>query len=335
MKNKLNIFISAPDDVNNEKEIIKKVVKNLNSIYADSEHYSFNIYKPENHVPNINYDIFIGILWKTFRTEETSRKIEEEFEKALTTNIKSMFYFSNIPISPDEIDIQELNKILKLKEKVSKEKLYYEYNTLNAFENLIYNNLRILATEKKDNSNENIDTVMKEEKGIFDLMEEFISNFENAEKDMKNIGELFEKSDEKTKKIPQPTGEDIKEFIIYANSVAEVLDELSDEFEISKIALVNHFSDGINSFIELIGPYNEFIEENEMKKMIISIKECIDAIDQFDEQMIEISNMFDEIPPITKKLNNSKQRLLKNLKNLTKDFLNFKGMLYASLEEIN
>lgn len=335
MKKKLNIFISAPDDVYKEKEIIKKVVKNLNSIYADSEHFSFNIYELKTNDIDMTNGIFIGILWKTFKTEKNSGNIEREFNKALTTDMKTMFYFSNIPISPDEIDTTEFNKILKFKEKISKEKLYYEYNTLNAFENLVYNNLRILANEKKDNTNEPIDNVIKEEKGIFDLMEEFISNFENAENDIKNIGELFEKSEEKTKAITQPVGEDLKQYINYCNSIAEILNELSEELEINQKELFNHFSDGIDAFIELMGPYSEFIEENEKKEMINGIEECIAAINQFDGEMAEISKMFEDFPPITKQLNSSKQRLLHILKRLAKDFINFKGMLYTSLEEIN
>lgn len=335
MKKKLNIFISAPDDVYKEKEIIKKIVKNLNSIYADSEHFSFDIYESEHYDIDIANGIFIGILWKTFKTEKSNCNIEKEFDKALTTDMKTMFYFSNIPISPDEIDTEEFNKILKFKEKISKEKLYYEYNTLNAFENLIYNNLRILANEKKDNSNESIDKIIKEEKGIFDLMDEFISNFGNAENDIKNIGELFEKSEEKTKEIPLPVGDDLKQYMIYSNSIAVVLNELSDELEINQKELFNHFSDGINAFIELMGPYSEFIEKNEKKEMINGIEGCIDAINQFDHEMAELSKIFEGLPPITKQLNSSKQRLLQIIKGLTKDFINFKGMLYTSLEEIN
>lgn len=335
MKNQISIYISGPDDVNNEKEIIKKVVKSLNSIYADTEHYSFNILNTKNNYTHSTseYDIFIGILWKTFETTKTL-KIEEEFENALKTNSKCMFYFSNIPISPDEIDTIEFGKILKFKEEIIHEELYYEYNSLNAFEDLIYNNLRILATEKKDKEIDPIDSTVKEQKGIFDLMEEFISNFESAEKDIKNLTNLFESMDKKTKQIPEPAGEDIKSFIIYSDSMAELFNEFSDEFEINKKYLSNHLSEGINAFIELIGPYGKYIEEKEIDEMINSINGCITGIDEFNEQMIGVSEIFEALPPITNQFNKSKQRFVRNLKGLVKDLQNFKGMLHTSLEEL-
>ena len=51
-------------------------------------------------------------------------------------------------MAPDEIDPKQLEKILNFKNDISDEGIYFEYSSLDEFEELIENNLRILAIEK-------------------------------------------------------------------------------------------------------------------------------------------------------------------------------------------
>ena len=96
-----------------------------------------------------DYDLFIGILWKRFGTPTKTHEsgTQQEFENALKNGKEVMFYFSKLPVAPDEIDPKQLEKILNFKNDIAEEGLYFEYSSLDEFEELIENNLRILAIE--------------------------------------------------------------------------------------------------------------------------------------------------------------------------------------------
>ena len=99
--------------------------------------------------------------------------------------------------------------------------------------------------------------------------------------------------------------------------------------------LSNHFSDSIDSLIKVLELSNDFIDDTEFNAMIDSIKFCIKSVDEINSQMNTIINLFDTIPPLTKKFNKSKRNFTSNIKALSKELKNIKGMLYNLLAELD
>ncbi len=354
MDNSLNIFISSPSDVIEEREIIEKTVKNLNRAFKGTEYPYLNIIGLKEDVrPDIGsgygpqevidkqienkYDVFIGIMWKRYGTStgKYGSGTEQEFENALKSDAKIMFYFSNVPISPDEIIPEQFEKILKFKEKISDKGLYYEYNSLDDFDKLVYNNLRILAIEKRESKYEISDSESEEEKGIFDYMGDFYSRFDLVQKDMDAITESFSIMGFESEKLSQPKENDLSSLKIYTNQMGDVLDNFSKDLSKNRKNLSNHFSDSIDPLIKVLELSNDFIDDTEFNTMIDSIKFCIKSVDEINGQMNTIINLFDTIPPLTKKFNKSKRNFTSSIKGLSKELKNIKGMLYNLLAELN
>ena len=125
MDNIIRVFIGAPSDVNPEREIIKKVINNMNNYYQGTEFSKFDLIEVKKDVrsdigsgleaqevidENIgDYDLFIGILWKRFGTPTKTHEsgTQQEFENALKNGKKIMFYFSNVQVAPNEIDTEQ------------------------------------------------------------------------------------------------------------------------------------------------------------------------------------------------------------------------------------
>jgi hypothetical protein len=116
------VFVAAPDDVEEECEIIREIVDDLNitssknfSVRLDLLRWTTHCYPSvgeyaQNVVNNQigdDYDIFIGILWKKFGTPTSvaSSGTEEEFQRAYERyqqdpkSIKILFYFKDAGIS--------------------------------------------------------------------------------------------------------------------------------------------------------------------------------------------------------------------------------------------
>lgn len=257
MDNIIRVFIGAPSDVNPEREIIKKIINNMNKYYRGTGFSKFDLIEVKKDVrsdigsgleaqevidENIgDYDLFIGILWKRFGTPTKTHEsgTQQEFENALKNGKEVMFYFSKLPVAPDEIDPKQLEKILNFKNDISDEGLYFEYSSLDEFEELIENNLRILAIEKNNKEPQPTKKFEKEEeneeKSMFELIESTLNNFKEVENDSKELSALFNSLNEDFENINPPREDNIQSYKIYSNSVADILNELSIEFKDKKM----------------------------------------------------------------------------------------------------
>lgn len=142
-------------------------------------------------------------------------------------------------MAPDEIDPKQLEKILNFKNDISDEGLYFEYSSLDEFEELIENNLRILAIEKNYKEPQPTKKFEKEEeneeKSMFELIESTLNNFKEVENDSKELSALFNSLNEDFENINPPREDNIQSYKIYSNSVADILNELSIEFKDKKM----------------------------------------------------------------------------------------------------
>lgn len=357
MEERVRVFVGAPSDVNNEREIIKKVINNMNKFYRGTEYAKFDLIELEKDVrSNIgsgleaqevidskvtgNYDLFIGILWKKFGTptKKYESGTQQEFENALESDAEIMFYFSKLPTSPHEIDPKQLEKILNFKESIQDDGLYYEYSSMEDFEELITNNLRILAIEKNKKINktkENKNDKKNEEKSMIGLIESTLDNFKEVEKDAKDLLKLFDELNNNFNKINPPKENNLQSIKIFSNSVADLLNQLSHNFKIKEKTLITHYSNGINDLIESLELFGSYMDRNTRKTMEQGINSHINVLNDMNNQMYEIIDIYDEIPPMTNKLIKAKSKFIKNIKELLKDLKNLRSLLYKSLIELN
>ena len=242
-------------------------------------------------------------------------------------------------MAPDEIDPKQLEKILNFKNDISDEGIYFEYSSLDEFEELIENNLRILAIEKNNKEPQPTKKFEKEEeneeKSMFELIESTLNNFKEVENDSKELSALFNSLNEDFENINPPREDNIQSYKIYSNSVADILNELSIEFKDKKNDLLTHYSRGINGLIESLELFGEYMDENTRQDMKKSIETHIEVLNTTTKQMHEVIEMYDKIPPMTNKLIRAKRKFIKNIKELQKDIKNLRSLLYKSLIELN
>lgn len=357
MEEIIRVFVGAPNDVNNEREIIKKVINTMNKIYRGTEYAKFDLIElKKDFRPDIgsgleaqevidtklseNYDLFIGILWKKFGTptKKYESGTQQEFENALESGKDIMFYFSKLPIAPDEIDPKQLEKVLNFKKSIQDEGLYFEYSSIDEFEELITNNLRILAIEKNKKRNKtpkNEEDKKNEEKSMIELIESTLDNFKKVENDAKELSELFNELDNDFKNINPPNENNLQSIKIFSNSVAALLNQLSHNFKIKEENLITHYSDGINDLIESLELFGNYMDEKTRKTLEEGINSHIKMLNDMNNQMYGIIDTYDEIPPMTNKLIRAKSKFIKNIKELLKDLKNLRSLLYKSLIELN
>lgn len=175
------VFVASPDDVSVERNIIPKVIAEINliiSAIAPEKGVLLDLIRWETHVhPGLgadaqdvvnqqlpDYDIFIGIMWKRFGTP-TSRAgsgTEEEylraFEKWKNDNkFPVLFYFSqkNITIPNTLAEVEQLQKLVKFKEDLLSKGLIWEYNNPEEFGDILRPHLVMtlskLVNEPADN----------------------------------------------------------------------------------------------------------------------------------------------------------------------------------------
>ncbi|MGQ0603868.1 MAG: DUF4062 domain-containing protein [Anaerolineales bacterium] len=153
----LRVFVASPSDIKEEKRLLDDVIAELNLVWPDQLGVMLELVRWETHViPSIstdpqaaineqikdNYDIFIGILWTRFgtATPRAESGTEEEFDRAYKRwqaspeTVRVMIYFNTLPVSPDDIDIEQLAKVKSFRDSLNdKGLLYSTYSGVDEF----------------------------------------------------------------------------------------------------------------------------------------------------------------------------------------------------------
>lgn len=153
----LRVFVASPRDVEEERDILEQVIRELNITWGRSRGIMLDLVRWETQAyPGISsdpqavineqmlddYDIFVGILWTRLgtRTGRAESGTLEEFQRAYErfradpNAIRIMFYFRKTPLPPDEIDPEQLMRVNAFREQLGEEALYWTYSTLGDFE---------------------------------------------------------------------------------------------------------------------------------------------------------------------------------------------------------
>ena len=149
-----SLLISCPGDVQDEVDIIEKVVRDFNNRYTDqlgisiqTKYWKKNSYPQSGGKPQAllneqfvkRCDLAIGILWTRFGTptDQYGSGTEEEINIMLDANKQVFMYFSEKPINPSQIDVSEYKRVQEFKKKYQDKGIYYIYASDEEFEQAI------------------------------------------------------------------------------------------------------------------------------------------------------------------------------------------------------
>jgi hypothetical protein len=195
------VFLASPSDTKGERGIVENIVNDINGTLGEHHNFIVKVLKWEtdtypdfgedgqdviNRQLGMDYDIFIGIMWKKFGTPTNRAEsgTEEEFERAYekhkaSRNVKIMFYFNTAAIPQDQLDLKQIEKVQSFKKKVGELGGYYwSYDSLGNFEKDVRKHLQkhllnLTTTTSVKNQSSNKQAVQKS------LVPEINSNFLN------------------------------------------------------------------------------------------------------------------------------------------------------------
>ena len=154
----LKVFVASPSDVAEEREALARLIRDINDVLTfltPEKRLSLELVRYETHAyPDIgapqdvinrqipvDYDIFIGVMWKRAGTptRNAASGTIEEFQRAVDKRKTShlpriMFYFCDAPIAMPSIDeIAQIAEVVKFRDSLSKLGLTESYPTHAAF----------------------------------------------------------------------------------------------------------------------------------------------------------------------------------------------------------
>ncbi len=219
----LSVFVASPNDVDEERNRLEDVIRELNKLWSRQIRIRLELIRWETdaypsfgedpqsvinaQIPE-DFDLFIGIMWYRFGTPtireesgtvEEFRRAKDRFD-ADPDSLQIMIYFkdSPAPVSPTQLDADQLGKVSRLRSSLGNEGgLYWTFQTSDDFEKLVRIHLTkyIQAWQAKNDITEPlaasaeeittteqaIDQPENDEVGLLDLVEQFEDSFSTVQ----------------------------------------------------------------------------------------------------------------------------------------------------------
>jgi hypothetical protein len=201
-------FIASPSDTQSERDVIDIVLKEINETLGEQLNFRIESKKWENDsIPSFgedgqsiineqllnDYQLFIGIMWNRFGspTKRAGSGTEEEFSIAYKRyieqqDIQIMLYFNEANINPNDLNLEQLQKVRNFKKKVSElGSLYSLFNGTTDFKDKLKKHLYSYFV-KKLSGESNIKSLKEEAHKLEQLAKKeavsliLKSRFENA-----------------------------------------------------------------------------------------------------------------------------------------------------------
>lgn len=171
------VFIASPDDVKNEREVVRSVIMRWNAINAENKHMVLLPVGWETHAaPEIGRlaqdyineevldkcDILIGIFWTKLgsHTKKSKSGTVEEILRHISEHKLAMLYFSTKGL-PNNVDLKQVNMVRDFKNEIMKKSFYGEFSDCSDLENKLYSHLEIKISEGKFRSTWDSDILAK------------------------------------------------------------------------------------------------------------------------------------------------------------------------------
>lgn len=159
------VFIASPDDVKEEREIVRSVLMRWNAINAETKHIILLPVGWETHSSPVtgitaqeyindevlaDCDILIGIFWSKVGspTKNAESGTIEEINRHVSERKLAMLYFSTKDV-PYNADLKQIEKVRELKQRYKKDSLYGEFSDYNDLEKKLYNHIELKINEGK------------------------------------------------------------------------------------------------------------------------------------------------------------------------------------------
>ena len=180
----IRIFVSSPSDLAEERQLLEELVRELNATWSRELGLRFELVRWETDVlPGSagepqevieaaigdDYDTFVGLLWKRFGTPTRGygSGTAQEFERALERShidpsLRLMVYFNETPVSPSDVDLNELAKIRAFRDGLGERGvLWFTFKERSEFMQLLRLHLSKLAQEWRARLNEHPTTSVR------------------------------------------------------------------------------------------------------------------------------------------------------------------------------
>jgi hypothetical protein len=214
----LQVFVASPSDVKAEREVLESVIAELNRTWSkklglrlELNRWETSVYPAFGSDPQdvINkqleehYDIFIGILWGRIGTPTPRAQSGtlEEFERAYSKHqedpdsVELMIYFKDAPISPSNINIDQLSRVKEFRGVLGQQGgLYWTFESLSEFESTLRSHLSLVTqcwTEKMSRKYPEISSSCLRQKEQTQVLDKD-SSIEKVEKGLLDYYELLE-----------------------------------------------------------------------------------------------------------------------------------------------
>lgn len=167
-RNILSVFVASPSDLSDERNALRDIVERLNKIYGKRIGWQIELLGWEDTLPGFsrpqalinkdveNCELFIGMLWKRWGTDsgEYSSGFEEEYSIARSRRLNDgrpeiWMLFKRIEDELFEDPGEQLKKVVHFQSqlKEDKELLFKEFEDINAFRDVAYDNLSAYLLE--------------------------------------------------------------------------------------------------------------------------------------------------------------------------------------------
>ncbi|MEY8750222.1 hypothetical protein [Alkalicoccobacillus gibsonii] len=150
-----SVLLSCPSDVNEEQSIIKECIEQFNeqfgehhSINLKYKHWSKDSYPKQGDRPQAilneqivhDSDLAVAIFWTKFGspTGEFDSSTEEEIDILVNSDKQVFLYFSKKPITPDDIDGEQYQKVKDYKDRNSGKGIYSEFSSTEDLRKIFY-----------------------------------------------------------------------------------------------------------------------------------------------------------------------------------------------------
>lgn len=354
----IKVFVASPGDVDSEREALEHVIRDLNVILGKTREIQLDLVKWETHAyPSLgkdvqsvineqigdNYDIFVGVLWKRFGTPtpQAMSGTAEEFNRAYKRykenpdQIRVMIYFNESPVSPSELDPEQLSQIKQFRDGLGdKGVLYWSYTELGEFTDLIRMHLSNHITdygktwgiggevqqaeiEELPEYEAQAEDFDFEDYGFLDLIEIGTENFDDATETAGQITNLMVQLRERTenttaefKALPKPTNVQHAKRII--DRSAEDLEHFAARMKAEVPRLTEKYRSGVNSYGRATELWLDFglEDKTEIENAVDVVRNLKSVLYTNQESISEFRDAIRSLPRITAKFNRAKRNAL-------------------------
>lgn len=378
---KFQIFLASPSDLANDRLLFDEVIEELNLTFGVPNGIYLELKKWETHsAPAIsevhpqeiintdigdNYDLFIGLLWQKFgsKTTKADSGTEEEFLRAYERfkkdpkSIQILIYFNTKPVSPLEVDSNQIQKIVKFREDLgtNKKALYWDYQTPEELAKFLRIHIPKRILELNDNFKKRppkkdlpSDSIVVEPKsndfGILEYSDMIEENFQESTIVLERMSEsilwIGEKLASKTNEINaltrggvQPSRKELRE--IYKRT-SKIFDAFGSRIKPDISTYQNYFEKGIDAYSKLImiTRIDLGVEDSELQDTKESLISLIEQIDYGISSMGEFMDAVRGFPRVSQELNKSKDNVLVLLEELFRNMNVSRNIANELLESI-